>query len=475
MATRKRPADGQPDAEGPADGQPDSEGSPPTICVLGATGVGKGSTLNSCFRSDAFSTSQMFASDTIKPVSHTLAWRGAGDPVRGVDLCGFSDSEGRDTGFIEGMVSYLRDEIGRVDLFLLLLNSQEPRIGMHLKDMLAALKSVFGPSFLRNVMVGFTRWDYTRKGALLRRGVTKAALASSVNGVLRQLLGHEHDCECTFLDNTLNLFSDDDLEELHGAELPLVRGAFDEALETVRLAAIANRPFHCAAIEATLSERDVGRDLLEREAAAIARGHEAEGFASSWELTMEEPAELETKLRDAAGRARDGLHRMLAATTRPDLEHVMKSVLASFDASAPAAIADVLYRDRSAAASSNRALRMRLTAECTAFIADASRDPSRTPRQAFDAIHKKHPALIGAFLDDSRGGALGWGPLMKLQEDLCMEQLRAREELLRPEMRSGKSLPAVSEPLRDAGAFGSLAQSLGAPLPRWLLAKLGAK
>ena len=148
----------------------------PTICVLGATGVGKGSTLNSCFRSDRYGTSHRLASDTIKPASFVLPWRGTGELMRGVDLCGFSDSEGRDTGFIEAMVAYLRTDIRHVNCFLLLLNSQEPRLGQHLKDMLAALKNVFGVRFMENVLVGFTRWDYSRKGALLRRDVTKEAL-----------------------------------------------------------------------------------------------------------------------------------------------------------------------------------------------------------------------------------------------------------------------------------------------------------
>ena len=44
---------------------------------------------------------------------------------------------------------------------------------MHLKDMLAALKSVFGLSFMEHVVIGFTRWDYSHRGAVLRRGVTE--------------------------------------------------------------------------------------------------------------------------------------------------------------------------------------------------------------------------------------------------------------------------------------------------------------
>ena len=54
----------------------------PTICVLGATGVGKGSTLNSCFRETKFGTSSLFASNTIKPASFVLPWRGTGEQQR---------------------------------------------------------------------------------------------------------------------------------------------------------------------------------------------------------------------------------------------------------------------------------------------------------------------------------------------------------------------------------------------------------
>lgn len=178
----------------------------PTIVVLGATGVGKGSTLNSCFGTNHFSTSAQLASDTIEPVSVVLPWRGNGQVMRGIDLCGFSDSEGRDTGFIEAMCAYLR-EVRSVNLFLLLLNSQEARLGMHLKDMLMALKNVFGLTFMKNVVVGFTRWDYSRKGAILRRGITQEVLSSNVNELLRSLMGHDHWCECVFLDNTLHMLT----------------------------------------------------------------------------------------------------------------------------------------------------------------------------------------------------------------------------------------------------------------------------
>ena len=67
------------------------------------------------------------------------------------------------------MVAYLRNEVRYVHCFLLLLNSQEARLGLHLKDMLVALRSVFGVAVMRHVLIGFTRWDYSKRGRILRQ------------------------------------------------------------------------------------------------------------------------------------------------------------------------------------------------------------------------------------------------------------------------------------------------------------------
>ena len=63
--------------------------SPPTVCVLGATGVGKGATLNSCFGTDRFGTSFGAASHTIRPQLLELPWRGRGPLLRGPLLRGY--------------------------------------------------------------------------------------------------------------------------------------------------------------------------------------------------------------------------------------------------------------------------------------------------------------------------------------------------------------------------------------------------
>ena len=456
------------------------DGEVPTICVLGATGVGKGSTLNSCFQSDKYSMSSMCASDTLKPVSFVLPWRGAGDLMRGVDLCGFSDSEGRDTGFIESMVAYLKEEVRCVHCFLLLLNSQEVRVGVHLKDMLVALKSVFGLPFMKNVMIGFTRWDYTRKGAILRRGVTREALSANVNSLLRELLGHDHDCECIFLDNTYSMFAPDELEELHGAELPAVTAAFDAAMESVRHAATSNSPFACSGIEGTLAERDIGRDMIERENAAVAQGEAAfEDLSASWEdLEIDEPRTLTQRLEREAKSARDALHSFLVSKTKPDLAHVMDAVLADFDSQVPNTIHTLEFRNRSAASSFNRALRMQLEAEYKDLIAQQCAEEEAvegqpqqpSPRARFDAIHRKYREIVICFLRGSKGGTLGWTPFMKLQEHMRMEQLDAREKILRDALLKREELPSLSALVSDASALVAMLAGDESSLPQWLLA-----
>ena len=408
-----------------------------------------------------------------------LPWRGDGEIMRGVDLCGFSDSEGRDTGFIEEMVAYLREEVRQVNCFLLLLNSQEPRIGMHLKDMLVALKNVFGEAFMRHVLVGFTRWDYSVRGAILRRGVTRETLSNNVNGVLRELVGHAHECPCVFLDNTVNMCTDEELRALYtcrscgncGEELAEVTSAFEEALETIRRAAAANEPFQCAHIESTLAERDIGRDSLEREAAAFDEGREAlERLTSGWEeLSIDEPSSLEARLEAELQASREALHHFLAARCKPDLEHVMASVLETFDARSKEEAQGVIFKNRTAAASSNRSLRMALIREYKACIDEqVEASGSATPRQRFDEIHAKFEELVLRFAGTCKGGSLAWQPLVVLQDQLRMEQVDAREKILSDDLKKGVLLPSLSPPVKDAkvllGLFGSR------PVPAWVLA-----
>jgi len=355
--------------------------------------------------------------------------------MRGVDLCGFSDSEGRDSDFIDAMVTYLKEEVQYVTCFLLLLNSQEARVGRHLKDMLVALRNVFGLGISKHLLIGFTRWDYSKRGQVLRSGghaATKDFLSESVNEDLRKILGHDHACDCVFLDNSLHMCSDHELQEMYSMEeLSLVQCAFGEALAAVRSAVVNNPPFLCVNLESVAAQRDVTK----REAAARTEGREAHNrfmckWASFCEAAFYEPRGLEDRLQIAAQAAHIELERWLAPRCEPELLHVMVSVLESFDANAPL--------------------------EC------------------FDNTHRKFSEVVDDFLVRCRGGSLAWAALSVLQDQLRMTQVDARENIFRQHLKEGKELPPLSESGRTPELLVSLLHVEKRHVPEWLMALGGS-
>jgi len=448
----------------------------PTICVLGATGVGKGATLNSCFNTTQFGTSHKTASHTIRPELLQLPWRGTGPVMRGVDLCGFSDSEGRDTAFIEEMVAYLRNEVRYVHCFLLLLNSQEARLGLHLKDMLVALRSVFGVAVMRHVLIGFTRWDYSKRGRILRQrghAASEEALGASVNAELRRAVAHDHDCACVFLDNTVHMCTDSDLDEMYsGDEKALVTAAFAQALDAVRSAAVGNPPFPTADLESVVAQRDVTK----REEAARAHGGAVvEELEQEWARFCEalhEPQSLTEHLQASARAARGRLEGWLAQRCDSELEHVRSSVLHDFDAKVEAAIDGLLFRNGDRARSFNRQLRSRLAQEYSAFARGVASDEATSKHERFDAVRRKLDELVAAFVAEAEGGPLAWKPFGMLQEVLRVEQVAAREQIFREEIKAGAggTLPEVTPRVTEPGALVcQLEMLVGRAAPRWLV------
>lgn len=260
-------------------------------------------------------------------------------------------------------------------------------------------------------------------------------------------------------------------------ELDAVTSAFDDALEVVRRAAVGNAPFRCADIEGTVAERDVGRDRMEREAAALARGDAAfDALSEEWDgLEVEEPHRLEARLAGGVRAARDQLHHFVAATTRPDLEHVMVTVLETFDARTAERSHSLAFKNRNAAASANRSLRMRLMRDyketIQALVGGARDDDGATaapPRERFERIQARLDALLLEFLSECKGGSLAWQPLIVLQDHLRMEQIDARERILRDELKAGRPLPPISEARKDAAAVAELLRREARAVPEWL-------
>ncbi|CAK9092774.1 AIG1 family protein [Durusdinium trenchii] len=135
----------------------------PVVAVLGETGVGKSllaSRLaglkeeNSVFRVDK--TLKSVTSTTDMYLTHWLGQEGGGEVVI-VDTPGLSDSQGRDDANVADMLTKLGD-LGGVHTFVVLFNSQDPRLRGPLEQMLSVFERKFREGFWEHSMIVFTRW-----------------------------------------------------------------------------------------------------------------------------------------------------------------------------------------------------------------------------------------------------------------------------------------------------------------------------
>ena len=77
-------------------------------------------------------------------------------------FAGLGDPSGHDSQNIAAMVEKLK-ELRFVNAFLLVLNSQYPRLDEPLRAMLNIFSDIFGKGFFSNVILVFTRWEYADK------------------------------------------------------------------------------------------------------------------------------------------------------------------------------------------------------------------------------------------------------------------------------------------------------------------------
>lgn len=226
-----------------------------TVCLLGGTGTGKSSTGNSLFKRNVFRVGSGVASQTRQPDVQVFPWRGAGPALRCVDLPGMGDSFGCDHQHLDHMVEVL-SEVQYVHAFLLVL--QLSRFDSYLQNMLIKFRDVFGEEFLHNVVVVFTHWDFKRAARRRRErnGETEAFRANEINAALRCLLGHDFDCRCVFIDNSLTTLSSEELKDEFEGQLPEVLQAMEEQMHNLQMFLHNREPYFCYGIDAVLAQKD---------------------------------------------------------------------------------------------------------------------------------------------------------------------------------------------------------------------------
>eukprot|EP00927_Polykrikos_kofoidii_P038914 TRINITY_DN3335_c0_g2_i1.p1 TRINITY_DN3335_c0_g2~~TRINITY_DN3335_c0_g2_i1.p1 ORF type:complete len:816 (+),score=139.93 TRINITY_DN3335_c0_g2_i1:66-2450(+) len=229
----------------------DTGGNILTICMLGPTGAGKSSTCNSLFavRNDLFPIGMDMSSTTSHTIAQVYPWRGLSDRIRCVDTPGFMDSRGASTDVrqIEDMVNFLKHRVRHVHVFLLFFKRDDNKMSQPLKDMLRALRNIFGDSFVANVMIAFTHWEYTKRGERMEQ--TKANL---MNEEVRKVFNHDFQLPCVYIDNLINCLSEEELRDLLEDDLEASQRRFETELQKIMTVMRSQDPFFCDGVAAVV-------------------------------------------------------------------------------------------------------------------------------------------------------------------------------------------------------------------------------
>ena len=93
---------------------------------------------------------------------------------------GYGDSKGKDSLYISEMVGEMK-KLEYINSFVILFNSQQPRLNDSLRAMIKIFTQIFGAErFYRNVILGFTRWDHSEKAEKKRKKSGKVFMTFSL-------------------------------------------------------------------------------------------------------------------------------------------------------------------------------------------------------------------------------------------------------------------------------------------------------
>ena len=126
-----------------------------TIVLLGESGTGKSSIGNCLFGLNStagFKVSRAADSCTKETKEILGTWVTNGSECAIIDTPGLNDPNNEDTEHIKGIVEFLRRR-GWVNSFLVVRNSQNPRMHHSFKSMLAAFELIFGKDFWHHVII----------------------------------------------------------------------------------------------------------------------------------------------------------------------------------------------------------------------------------------------------------------------------------------------------------------------------------
>ena len=116
------------------------------VCIIGLTGDGKSGLCNTLcgdYAKKKFQESEKTDSCTNKTIVQKVKWINSNEEFYLADTPGLGDSENRDSLHIGEMIKTLK-EVDKINAFILVLNSENPRLNNQSKGMFSIFNEFFG-------------------------------------------------------------------------------------------------------------------------------------------------------------------------------------------------------------------------------------------------------------------------------------------------------------------------------------------
>ena len=149
------------------------------LLIVGKTGTGKSSLCNAIsgheHDDDLFETSPDASSCTqMTQFANVFFGNDKSKPISIIDTIGFDDPKNdADANIISELVLKLQNHCDHVNLFLIVINGQNPRLDGALMGMIRIFEGMFGEEFWHQALLVFTRLPMDKKAVRKRNNITK--------------------------------------------------------------------------------------------------------------------------------------------------------------------------------------------------------------------------------------------------------------------------------------------------------------
>merc|ERR1712051_984222 len=213
-------------------------------------------------------------------------------PFSLIDTIGFDDPDKDDDAkIIAELVLKLKNGCDHVNLFIIAVNGQNPRLDGSLLGMIKIFEGMFGQDFWKQVVVLFTRMPMDEKAKKKREKNSKQSddeLAQKYMAEVAKRFKHGKQIDYVFLDSCFD------------KEDPEKKRCFDQAMDKLLNALNAAKPLPTSKVQEVATEKAaLRREIAEKESAAKAAEERLIQLAKEQEEDAKKLADQEKQLHQA--------------------------------------------------------------------------------------------------------------------------------------------------------------------------------